>query len=69
LLLAYTDGISEAMNAVDAEWGEERLIAEAQKLAGLGAQALMERLFVAADAFAGGAEQHDDMTLMVLKLV
>jgi hypothetical protein len=25
VLVAYTDGISEAMNAVDEEWGEERL--------------------------------------------
>src|SRR5207245_9285423 len=26
VLVAYTDGISEAMNALDEEWGEERLM-------------------------------------------
>jgi serine phosphatase RsbU (regulator of sigma subunit) len=29
----------------------------------------MERVFVAADAFVGGAKQHDDMTLVVLRVV
>ena len=32
VLLAFTDGISEAMNHDDDEWGEERMIACAQKL-------------------------------------
>ncbi|MGC4054936.1 MAG: SpoIIE family protein phosphatase [Paludibaculum sp.] len=67
LLLAYTDGISEAMNPAEDEWGEDRMIAEAQAHAELKAEELMQHLFHAADAFAGGAEQHDDMTLMVLR--
>jgi serine phosphatase RsbU (regulator of sigma subunit) len=29
---------------------------------------LMQRLFRAADAFAAGAPQHDDMTLVVLRI-
>lgn len=67
LLLAYTDGISEAMNAADDEWGEDRMIAEAQAHADLNAEELMQHLFRAADAFAGGTPQHDDMTMMVLR--
>ena len=68
ILLAFTDGISEAMNASEDEWGEDRMIAEAQAHADLNAEELLQRLFRAADAFAAGAPQHDDMTLVVLRL-
>lgn len=68
VLLAFTDGISEAMNAAEDEWGEDRMIAEAQANADLNAAELLQRLFRAADAFAAGAPQHDDMTLVVLRI-
>ena len=68
ILLAYTDGISEAMNAAEDEWGEDRMIAEAQASANLSAAELLQRLLLAADAFAAGAPQHDDMTLVVLRI-
>ena len=68
IVLAFTDGISEAMNASEDEWGEDRMIAEAQAHADLNAEELLQRLFRAADAFAAGAPQHDDMTLVVLRL-
>ena len=68
ILLAFTDGISETMNASEDEWGEDRMIAEAQAHADLNAEELLQRLFRAADAFAAGAPQHDDMTLVVLQI-
>jgi serine phosphatase RsbU (regulator of sigma subunit)/dihydrofolate reductase len=68
ILLAFTDGISEAMNASEDEWGEARMIAEAQAHADLNAEDLLQRLFRTADAFAAGAPQHDDMTIVVLRL-
>ncbi len=68
ILLAFTDGISEAMNASEDEWGEDRMIAEAQAHADLNAEELLQHLFHAADAFAAGAPQHDDMTVVVLRL-
>jgi serine phosphatase RsbU (regulator of sigma subunit)/dihydrofolate reductase len=68
ILLAFTDGISEAMNASEDEWGEARMIAEAQAHADLHAEELLQRLFRAADAFAAGTPQHDDMTIVVLRL-
>jgi serine phosphatase RsbU (regulator of sigma subunit)/dihydrofolate reductase len=68
ILLAFTDGISEAMNVSEDEWGEERMIAEAQAHADLNAEGLLQCLFRAADAFASGAPQHDDMTVVVLRL-
>ena len=68
IVLAFTDGISEAMNASEDDWGEDRMIAEAQAHADLNAEELLQRLFRAADAFAAGTPQHDDMTLVVLRL-
>lgn len=68
ILLAFTDGISEAMNTSEEEWGEERMFAEAEAHADLDAEALLHRLFLAADTFAAGAPQHDDMTIVLLRL-
>ena len=68
IFLAFTDGISEAMNTLDDEWGEDRMFAEVQAHADLGATELLQNVFRAADAFADGALQHDDMTLLVLKI-
>lgn len=68
LLLAYTDGISEAMTEVEEEWGEERMLASAQTLPDGTAQEVLDHLFAEADRFTGKAAQYDDMTLLMLKL-
>ena len=68
IFLGYTDGISEAMNPAEDEWGEDRMIAEAQANAQMNAADLLGHLFLAADGFAAGAPQHDDMTLVVMRL-
>jgi phosphoserine phosphatase RsbU/P len=68
LLVLFTDGISEAMTRDDEEWGEERMIASAQKCSDKTATAVLKGIFHDADAFTAGAPQHDDMTLLVLKL-
>lgn len=68
LLILFTDGISEAMTPDDEEWGEERMIASAAALRHQSAPAVLRAMFAAADQFTAGAPQHDDMTLLVLKL-
>ncbi len=68
LLLAYTDGISEAMTEREEEWGEDRMLAAAETLPDGCAQKILEHLFAEADRFTGNAPQFDDMTLLVLKL-
>ncbi|HET7872992.1 MAG TPA: GAF domain-containing SpoIIE family protein phosphatase, partial [Terriglobales bacterium] len=68
LLVAFTDGISEAMNPADEEWGEERLAETVKISSGMKARDLLEHLMSAADAFAAGASQHDDMTLVVMRV-
>jgi len=65
----YTDGFSEAMNPDLTEWGEERLIESIVGCAGLPAQGGIARIMQAADVFAAGAPQSDDMTLIVLRVI
>jgi len=67
LLVAFTDGISEAMNPADEEWGEERLIQTVRCCSTLESREILNRIMVDADAFAAGAPQHDDMTLLLLR--
>ncbi|MGI8988378.1 MAG: PP2C family protein-serine/threonine phosphatase [Bryobacteraceae bacterium] len=67
LLLAYTDGISEAMNSADEEWGEESMILAAQQALEGTAEEIVKAIFAGANIFAGGASQHDDMTVLVVK--
>jgi phosphoserine phosphatase RsbU/P len=68
LILLFTDGVSESMNRREEEWGETRLIDFAKTCHGLPAAQIMNRIFSAAEAFAAGAPQHDDMTLVVLRV-
>lgn len=67
VLLAYTDGISEAMTADDEEWGEENMIAAAEAAFEGCATDILHALFGAADQFTRKAPQHDDMTLLIVK--
>lgn len=69
LLVIYTDGFSEAMNPDLAEWGEERLLESIVGCAGLPARGVITRIMQAADAFAAGAPQSDDMTLVALRVI
>jgi sigma-B regulation protein RsbU (phosphoserine phosphatase) len=68
LLVIFTDGFSEAMNPDFTEWGEERLIESIVGCAVLPARDVITRIMQAADAFAAGAPQSDDMTLVVLRV-
>ena len=69
ILIGYTDGISEAMNSAYDEWGEEEMIITAQTLARHSAGDMIDGIIAVADRFAAGAEQHDDMTLLVIKIL
>ena len=68
VLIAFTDGISEAMNRRDDEWSEDRLIQAACKCTHRSASEIVRCLVEEADIFTDGAPQHDDMTLAVLKI-
>jgi sigma-B regulation protein RsbU (phosphoserine phosphatase) len=61
----FTDGITEARDESDVEFGEDRLISLAVENRGCSAPALQARLAAAVAAFTGGRFQ-DDATLIVL---
>jgi sigma-B regulation protein RsbU (phosphoserine phosphatase) len=69
MLVLYSDGVSEAMNPADEEWGEVRMIETVERCQGLSAAQTIEYVMAGADTFASGAPQHDDMTLVVLRVL
>jgi sigma-B regulation protein RsbU (phosphoserine phosphatase) len=69
MLVAFTDGISEAMNAAGEEFGEQRLMKAIEGCDSLTAAEIAKRLLGAVDTFVASAPQHDDMTLVVMRLV
>jgi sigma-B regulation protein RsbU (phosphoserine phosphatase) len=68
VLVAFTDGISEAMNGKDEEWGEEKMLETLKTCDGTSAAETVACIMSEADRFTAGAKQYDDMTLVVLKV-
>ena len=68
LFLFFTDGISEAMNEGDDCFGENRLGVLIEEHAHLPSSELRERVLREIEAFVGDAPQHDDMTMILLKI-
>jgi len=68
LCVFFTDGISEAMNARDDCFGEGRLGQLVERHANLPSDELRERVLREISAFVGEAPQHDDMTMILLKV-
>lgn len=69
VLVAITDGISETMNASDEEWSVENLISCVRDCGAIACGEIIERVIGSADGFATGAKQHDDMTLIVGRIL
>jgi phosphoserine phosphatase RsbU/P len=65
-LVLYTDGITEASNPRDEEFGEERLMASLAARRGATAAELVDGIMADVLAFAAGVKPRDDMTLLVL---
>lgn len=69
LFVFYTDGFPEAMNKTMEEFGEDRLCRTVQKYAHGSAAEIMDGVFAEMKQFVGRAKQHDDMTIVVVKVV
>jgi serine phosphatase RsbU (regulator of sigma subunit) len=67
VLVIYSDGITEAANPAEVQFGEERLARVIQDHRQEGAASLMECIITEVNAFAAGRAQADDMTLVVVK--
>jgi serine phosphatase RsbU (regulator of sigma subunit) len=68
LLLFFTDGISEAMNPESDCFGESRLGQIIEDHGHLPPEELRERILREVSSFVGTAQQHDDMTMILVKV-
>ena len=69
LFLFYTDGITEAMNEEKQQLGEEAVVDVLQAKWRLSAGKIQQTILTKVQKFRGSAEQHDDVTLVVVKNV
>ncbi|MDP1570281.1 MAG: SpoIIE family protein phosphatase [Vicinamibacterales bacterium] len=67
VVVIYSDGVTEALNTEEEEFGEERLVALLEAHPDASAADILARLIDAVQAFAAGAPQHDDVTALVVK--
>lgn len=68
LLVLYSDGITEAWTKDKKPYGLNRLREKIIEYAPLNAEQIVENIIQDIDSFTKGAEQHDDMTLVVMKV-
>ncbi|MCG3119441.1 MAG: hypothetical protein ALAOOOJD_01849 [bacterium] len=64
----YTDGFTEAMNGRQEEFGESRLIAVLSNGSGTSSLDTINNLRNTVQIFTGAAPQHDDMTMVVVRI-
>jgi sigma-B regulation protein RsbU (phosphoserine phosphatase) len=64
----YTDGISEAMNRDSDLFGDSRLGRLVEEHGHLETGELRERILREIESFVDGADQHDDMTMILIKV-
>lgn len=68
IILITTDGIRDARNPAGEMFGNERLQVVVRHHAGESARAIQDAIIAAVRDFQAGAEQEDDITLVVVKL-
>jgi len=67
-LVIFTDGVIEARNERDEEYGEPRLLEVLRTGAASTPDELLRRLLSDVDSFVGATPQHDDITCMLVKI-
>lgn len=67
LLVIYSDGVTEAMNKTEEEFGEERLTDLISKNRNETPENLIDIIIKSLKNFSGGQEQSDDITLVIVK--
>jgi len=66
-LVIFTDGLVEAINARDEEYGEMRLLSAIEAGKSSEPNEMLRRLMSELDFFVGNTPQHDDVTCLLLK--
>ncbi len=67
LLAIYSDGVTDAQDLQENEFGTDRLVESLRLHAGKSATQIVDQVFRTLDEFVGTAPQFDDITLMILK--
>jgi sigma-B regulation protein RsbU (phosphoserine phosphatase) len=67
LIVMFTDGITEAMNEKEEEFGEKRLLSFVKDSPDKSAQDLIEGILSEVDSFSGALPQADDITMVIVK--
>ena len=68
LLIAFTDGVPEALNPADEEFGEDRLKSVTRSVAHLPVDEMSSRIVTEMKAWIQDAAQYDDLTFVLLKV-
>ena len=68
LIALYTDGITEAMNSNEEQFGEQRLTQVLEEHRAADVATVRQEVLAGVSRFAGDTAQHDDMTLVLLKV-
>jgi phosphoserine phosphatase RsbU/P len=66
-LIVFTDGLVEAENARQDDYGEARLLTAIEAGKSVEPTEMLKRLMAEVDLFVGNTPQHDDVTCMLLK--
>jgi len=69
VVVLYTDGVTEAMDSAQKEFGKENLIEAIRISAGGNAKDILNKICERINRFTGGISQYDDITLVVIKAV
>lgn len=67
VLVIYSDGVTEALNLAGDEFGDDRLATELMKTRTAPLPDILQGVITAVQAFAGGASQSDDVTVLVAR--
>ncbi len=67
LLALFSDGVTEAQDEGENEFGEQRTADFIRPIAKEPAKSIVDKVFDEVDRFAGSAPQYDDITLFVIK--
>ena len=68
MLVVYSDGLNEAENRQQEQFGDDQIIALLQTMPEASAQQVIESLYGAVQAHRDGAEPNDDLTIMSIRV-
>jgi hypothetical protein len=68
ILIVFSDGVAEALNAKDEEFGEGRISEIACRNIERSPQQICDAILTEVNVFLGGLKAHDDQTLLIVRL-